>query len=219
MSDVPAIELDRVTVRYGGQVVLDAFSLACRTGERVVLRGPSGSGKTTVLRCLLGFARADCGEVRVEGRPLGPQTVWPLRRRMAYVAQEPDLGEGTVRETIERPFSYKANEHLGGNLDRVGELLRAFRLGDGVMDQEVTTLSGGEKQRVGLVTALLLARPILLLDEPSSALDGDSARAVVDYLATRDDLTLLAVSHDATWSDLAHRTLQMAAGAAQEVSA
>lgn len=214
MPPEPAITIDKLTVRLDDRPVLDGLSLHVARDEKVVLRGRSGSGKTTVLRCVLGFVEPDAGEVRVLGKPVTAETVWEVRRRVAYVAQEPDLGEGTVRETLERPFTYRANADCRDNLLWIGDLFARFLLPESLLEKDVDTLSGGEKQRVGLVAALLLDRPVLLLDEASSALDDDSARAIGSYLAERDDLGILAVAHDAVWTDLADRLVDLPAGGA-----
>ncbi|MBN1919462.1 MAG: ATP-binding cassette domain-containing protein [Verrucomicrobia bacterium] len=189
------IHIEDLTVRFGDKTVLDRFSLRMRAGEKATLTGRSGCGKTTVLRCLLGFVLPDAGTIRIESEELTARSVWRVRTKLAYVAQEPDLGEGTVRDVLERPFDYHANAHLRDNLARTGELFRRFLLPRGLLDEDITDLSGGEKQRVAIVSAMLLDRRILLLDEASSALDKTSEQAIADTLRERADLTVLSVSH------------------------
>ena len=165
-------------------------------GETALLTGPSGCGKSTVLRCLLGFVAPKTGSVRLGGEPLNAETVWHLRRLLAYVGQEPELGTGTVREVLERPFHYRANAGLRDNLKRIGALFERFGLGRALLDKEAGDLSGGEKQRVALIAAILLDRPIFLLDEVTSALDRAGKQNVADYFRSRDDATVLLVAHD-----------------------
>ena len=196
MDTSNALEAKDVTVRFNGQTVLQDFSMALKTGEKAALTGPSGCGKSTVLRCLLGFVAPESGTVAVAGTPLTAETVWGLRRHMAYVGQEPELGDGLVRQFLERPFHYHANAALKGNLQRAPELFEQFGLARALLDKETGDLSGGEKQRVALVSALLLDRRIFLLDEITSALDAASKDAVVDAFRRRDDVTALFVAHD-----------------------
>jgi putative ABC transport system ATP-binding protein len=197
MTDEPnALEAKDVTVRFNGQTVLRDFSMALQAGEKAVLTGPSGCGKSTVLRCLLGFVTPEEGTVLVAGTPLAAETVWCLRRQIAYVGQEPDLGSGLVGQILERPFHYRANAALKSNLRRAPELFETFRLAASLLDKETGNLSGGEKQRVALVSALLLDRRVLLLDEITSALDAKSTDAVADYFRSRDGVTALFVAHD-----------------------
>lgn len=201
------IELEKVRVDFEERTILRDFSLKVNKGEKVLLRGPSGAGKSTVLRCVLGLVKPTEGSVRIDGEEINAHNVWSIRRRLAYVAQEPDMGTGTVREVIERPFEFKANHSLRGNLDRLPELLERFNLPDFLLDKDMATLSGGEKQRFALVSAILLDRPIVLLDEASAALDQENKQAVADFFHDSPHLTVLAVSHDTEWSAFATRSV------------
>lgn len=214
MDRPDTLEIKDVTVRLNRQTILQDFSLSLGTGQKALLTGPSGCGKSTVLRCLLGFVVPQAGSVRIVGEPLTAESVWTLRRRIAYVGQEPDLGAGLVRDILERPFHYRANAALRGNLARVPELFDAFGLARSLLDKEVGDLSGGEKQRVALVSALLLDRNIFLLDEVTSALDPASKRKVIEYLRSRAEATMLFVAHDAESFPFADLIVEMPGGAA-----
>jgi len=169
-------------------------------------QGESGLGKSTLLRCILGFVPFQ-GEISVQGIRLSSRTVWEIRQRIAFVPQEPDLGEGNLREWFERPFTFRANAHLKGALKRLPGLLDQFRLPSGLLDKAVSTLSGGEKQRMALIAALLLERKILLMDEPTSALDEANSERVGAYLQSLEETTLLSVSHDGTLLNLFDRVI------------
>ena len=205
-----AIEIEKLGVRYDGRWVLRGFGLEVLVGEKVSLMGASGSGKSTVLRCVLGLVVPGEGSIRVLGRAVDGRGVWETRRSLAYVAQEPDLGAGTAREALERPFDYRANASLRGNLARLPELLDRFKLPLPLLDKEMSALSGGEKQRIALVSAILLDRPIVLLDEASSALDKDNKQAVAEYLQQAEGLTVLSVSHDTEWLGFSERVVDLA---------
>ncbi len=202
------IEINRLTVRFGEKVPIRYFSLNVAAGERVVITGESGQGKSTLLKCLLGFAFPESGEIRIGGVTLNGETVWHLRRRMAYVPQEPELGEGPLREWFDRPFSFKANASLKENLSRLPGLFERLSLPFSLLDSNLETLSGGEKQRIALIAALLLNREILLLDEPTSALDSKNGHAIVTLLRTLKNVTLLAISHDNGFLKLADRVIR-----------
>ena len=208
-SGEPCIEIENITLRYNEQVLLERFSLKIFKGEKVILTGPSGSGKTTLLRSILGFVVPTEGSIRVLGQPIQPHTVWNLRTFMGYVPQEPELGSGTVRNWLERPFSFKANKPLKGNLKRIPELFRQFFLPLDLLNKDVQVLSGGEKQRVAIISALLLERLILLLDEPTSALDDLSKKKVVEFLRKNRGLTALVVSHDPSVLSLGDRVVDL----------
>ncbi len=210
-DDTFAIQIENLGVRYDGRSVLSGFSLQMKRGEKVTLTGPSGAGKSTVLRCLLGLVVPQQGAIRIYGRALDGQSVWDLRQQIAYVAQEPDLGRGTAREVIGRLFDYRANARLRPNLDRLPQWMERFNLSQGLLDKDMSDLSGGEKQRVALVCALLLDRSIVLLDEASSALDQANKQAVADYFREAGNLTVLSVAHDKEWRTFAHRVIELAA--------
>lgn len=214
MDRPDTLEIKDVTVRLNGQTILQDFSLSLGTGQKALLTGPSGCGKSTVLRCLLGFVVPQAGSVRIVGEPLTAESIWTLRRRIAYVGQEPDLGAGLVRDILERPFHYRANAALRGNLARVPELFDAFGLARSLLDKEVGDLSGGEKQRVALVSALLLDRNIFLLDEVTSALDPTSKRKVIEHFRSCTEATMLFVAHDAESFPFADLIVEMPGGAA-----
>jgi len=185
--------------------------MALTLGTKAVLTGPSGCGKSTVLRCLLGFVAPQIGSVLVNGTVLDAHTVWLLRRHLAYVGQEPELGAGTINEVLERPFHFHANAPLRENLQRVPHLCEQFGLAQALLKKEPGDLSGGEKQRFALISALLLDRTIFLLDEVTSALDRASKKTVLDYFQSRGDVTALFVAHDSEWFAFADQTIDMPA--------
>ena len=207
-----AIEISNISVGFGEKGLFRNLWLKVAEGERVVITGASGMGKSTLLRCILGFTVPESGEILVKGTPVTGETVWRLRTHMAYVPQEPELGEGTLRQWFEQPFSFKANTHLKGNLKRLPGLLQRLSLPTDLLDADLVTLSGGEKQRVALIAALLLEREILLMDEPTSALDKENSLAVVSLLRSQKGLTILSVSHDPHFLDLADRVIPLPPG-------
>lgn len=212
MTTPNALEARNIEIRFGGQVVLHGFSLSLAPGEKALLTGPSGSGKSTVLRCFLGFVVPDGGAMYINGAALTAETVWTLRRQLAYVAQEPDLGTGTATDALERPFHFRANASLRPNLKRIPELLERFRLPGAILQKDVGSLSGGEKQRIALISAILLDRRIFLLDEVTSALDKASRQTIADYFRTREDATMLAVAHDTDVFSFASRIVELSGG-------
>ncbi|MDO3380175.1 ABC transporter ATP-binding protein [Geoalkalibacter halelectricus] len=211
---IPAIEIKGLCVRIGDQQIISNLDLSLEEGQKITLMGRSGSGKSTLLRCLLGFIWPEGGTIRIFGRELTPQSVWQLRAQLAYVAQEPEMGKGKVRTLLEQPFSFRANRNLRDNLHQVPALFERLHLASNLLDKDISHLSGGEKQRVALICALLLKRPILLLDEASSALDPRARDAVIELLRSRADLSVLSISHDQEWLGFSETTFDL--GKAQE---
>ncbi len=203
------VDLNRLHLSFDGQPVLKDLSLSVFHGDKVTLTGPSGSGKSTVLRCILGLVMPDSGTITILGEPVTRYNIWQKRRHIAYVAQEPDLGTGSVKAVIETPFSYRANAGLRDNLARLPEIMERFNLPKLLLDKQINRLSGGEKQRIALTIAILLDRPLVLLDEASSALDTKNKQAVADYFKQAQNTTVLSVAHDSDWLGFATRVVDM----------
>jgi ABC-type multidrug transport system ATPase subunit len=213
MNSGAVIEVRGLGVAFGdGSELFSGLSFVIGGGEKVALTGPSGCGKTTLLRCLTGLVEPTAGEVIIDGVVLNEQTVWDLRGKIGSVPQEPDLGEGTVREFVEGPFGYRINASGVANLARVPDLMQELGLGLDLLDADVGELSGGEKQRVALVSALVLDRSILLLDEVVSALDGESAERVFGLLSGLHDVTVVGVVHDGARMPFATREIAVCGG-------
>ena len=185
----PAIAVHALRIRRGGNLVLPGIDLTIARGRLTGLLGPSGSGKTTLMRCIVGVQIVESGMVAVLGEPAGSPS---LRRRIGYVTQAPSVYDDlTVRENL-RYFV----EVLGAPRSSVDEAIRTVDLG-GHEDQVVRTLSGGERARVSLATALLGRPEVLVLDEPTVGLDPVLRRdlwATFHRLAA-DGVTLLVSSH------------------------
>ncbi len=169
--------------------MLDGLDLELPEGRLSGLLGPSGSGKTTLMRAIVGVQVVAGGSVQVLGLPAGSP---PLRHRVGYVTQAPSVyADLTVRENL-RYFA----DVLGAGRGAVDDAIRSVDLG-GHEDQVVRTLSGGERSRVSLATALLGRPDLLVLDEPTVGLDPVLRR---DLWATfhrlvADGATLLVSSH------------------------
>jgi ABC-2 type transport system ATP-binding protein len=189
MSADATIVVRDLRVRRGGTLVLPGISLEVRGGIVTGMLGPSGSGKTTLMRAIVGVQVVESGTTNVLGLAAGSPE---LRRRVGYVTQEPSVyADLSVRENL-RYFARIADVPPG----RVDEALATVDLGPQA-DQLVHTLSGGERSRVSLATALLGRPEVLVLDEPTVGLDPvlrrDLWRTFHDLAAT--GVTLLVSSH------------------------
>ena len=158
-----AVEVDRLRVVRGGRVVIPGLSLELPRGRITGLLGPSGCGKTTQMRSSVGVQVVDAGSVRVLGEPAGAPA---LRPRVGYVTQAPSVyGDLTVSENL-RYFA----RVLGASRERVAEVLATVGLTEFGADV-VDRLSGGQRARASLATALLGDPELLVLDEPTVGLD------------------------------------------------
>ncbi|MEV6942714.1 thiol reductant ABC exporter subunit CydD [Streptomyces sp. NPDC051172] len=184
---VPAggIAFEGVTVRYPGRSddAVSGVSFAVEPGETVALVGSSGAGKSTLLNALLGFVRPTEGRVRVGGADLAEVDLEQWRSRIAWVPQRPHLFAGTIDENVRLARPDADDTAVRKALSDAGALEFVDALPGGaetVLGEDGAGLSAGQRQRLALARAFLADRPVLLLDEPTAALDGATEAEVVE---------------------------------------
>lgn len=194
----PLLELRGLAVSAGETLLIEGLSAVVRAGGVVAIQGPSGCGKTTLLRAIAGLIDVTAGEVLLEGRT-PDDWGWPrYRSQVALMLQRPVLYPGPVRDALRRPFSYRAATAAYDEAAAIA-LLDRLGLASEVLDQETSTLSEGQQQRVSFARSLLIGPRALLLDEPASALDAAAAARLETVLrerVERDGLAVVIVSHD-----------------------
>ncbi len=181
-------EAQNVIYRYQDVTALNGLTLSVRQGQRIAILGANGSGKSTLLRLLDGLYFPESGTINVFGEPLSEQSLqdeefaFSFRRRVALVFQNPDvqLFNPTVFDEIAfGPLQLRwPKEEIR---ERVGEILETMELTH-LKDRSPHRLSGGEKKRVALASVLVLDPEVLLLDEPTAALDPWSQSQLIDFL-------------------------------------
>lgn len=214
------IELDGVAVRYEGrgEDSPGPVSLTVEPGECVALTGPSGAGKSTLLQVLLGFVTPSAGRVRVGDADLAGLAPEQWRERIAWVPQRPHLFAGTIAENVRLARPGAADAEVTAALVDAGawEFVRALPRGaDTLLGEGGVGLSAGQRQRLALARAFLADRPVLLLDEPTAALDGETEAAVVEAVRRLAvGRTVLLVVHRPALLALADRVVSVGAGPA-----
>ncbi|MFI8868560.1 thiol reductant ABC exporter subunit CydD [Streptomyces sp. NPDC053707] len=203
-QDVPPslrLELDGVTVRHEGRTEpsLDAASLVVEQGETVALVGPSGIGKSTLLSVVLGFTAPDEGRVRVGGVDLSSLSPERWREQIAWVPQRPHLFAGTIAENVRLARPDADDAAVMAALREAGAYDFVAALPDGMgteLGEDGAGLSAGQRQRLALARAFLADRPLLLLDEPTASLDGETEAGIVDAVRRlAEGRTVLLVVH------------------------
>ncbi|MFD5592845.1 thiol reductant ABC exporter subunit CydD [Streptomyces griseorubiginosus] len=213
---VGALTFERVTVRYpgrSGDAVTDvSFEIA--SGETVALVGPSGAGKSTLLNVLLGFVRPAEGRVRIGEADLAEVDLAEWRSRIAWVPQRPQLFAGTIAENVRLARPDADDTAVRQALADAGarEFVDALPLGaDTVLGEDGAGLSAGQRQRLALARAFLADRPVLLLDEPTAALDGATeAEVVAAVRRLAAGRTVLLVVHRPALLGVADRVVRLA---------
>ncbi len=180
------LELKDIVVRQDGREVLRVPHLRIRRGDRLAVIGRSGAGKSTLIDLIAGFLKPSEGEILLDGIPLYSYSVEKWREVVGYVPQEVYVFDGSLRE------------NLGGADGKLLQDIQLTHLMDRLDEDTVNlkdTLSGGEKQRIGIARVLARKPSLLLMDEPTSALDTKSENALGGILRGLKDITLVVVAH------------------------
>jgi len=162
----------------GAGWLLEDVSLQLMPGARLALRGPSGAGKTLLLRSLALLDPVDAGQVLYHGQPVRREEVPPFRARVIYLHQSPVMLGQTVEEALRRPFGLGVHRRRSFDRARIVGWLGKLGRDESFLQQAAGELSGGERQLVALLRAMQLEPEVLLLDEPTAALDAKAAAAV-----------------------------------------
>ncbi len=194
-----SIEFENIVKSYNDKLVIHDLSLALPAAATTAIVGESGSGKSTLLQLVNGLILPDSGTVRVHGELLDYSRLTTLRRSMGYAVQGAGLFPHlTVRENVvlmARKEGWSARKIS----ERYDNLLSLFDLDDELSGRYPHSLSGGQEQRVGLCRAMMLDPPLLLLDEPFSALDLITRESIYDEMLRLENSTaksILLVTHD-----------------------
>ncbi len=198
----PLIEATNLGRRHpnGTEWLLREVSIEVCAGQRIALIGPSGAGKTLLLRALAMLDPADSGEIRWQGVTVAGSAIPSYRSRTIYLHQRPEPIEGTVERFFRQPFELKIHHDNAFDRDRVVGYLDALGRGESFLKKPGRDLSGGEGQIAMLIRALQLDPQVLLLDEPTAALDAHAATEVEELLTqwvkTNGQRAFVWVSHD-----------------------
>jgi ATP-binding cassette subfamily B protein len=208
------VEFEDVTLSFGrGAPALEHLSFTVQAGEVLAIVGPSGSGKSTVADLLLRLLDPDSGVVRIDGHDVRNLRLDDLRRRVALVDQEPCLFHATIAENIRyaRPDATDADVATAARQAALESFIE--RLPDRyqtVVGERGTTLSAGERQRIATARAFLADPSILILDEPSAALDPAAERQVAEgYEAVMRGRTTIVITHRLELARRADRVLEL----------
>lgn len=189
------VKFDQVTFQPGDTALLKDISFSIYANEMIRVEGPSGSGKSTLLRLIAALIPRNSGEINYLDQPLEEVAYQTYRQNISYVAQNPLLFGETIRDNFE--LVYEAHDK-DFDENPVLSYMKDFGLSHIALDKSIHKISGGEKQRIGLIRHLLFPPKVLLLDEITSSLDEDNRELVwqilLDY-KEKHGVTILWISH------------------------
>jgi len=218
-----AVAFNEVTVDLGRGAVLKAASFSVAPGERVALVGPSGSGKSTVADLLLRLLDPDGGKITVDGHDLRDVALDDLRRHVVLVDQEPFVFHATVGDNIRyaRPDATADEVREAADAAGLGDFIARLPQGWAtVVGERGTALSAGERQRIAIARALLANPSVLVLDEPTAALDPATERHVLaGYERVMRGRTTIVITHRMRLAAAADRVLAIGADGTIEEAA
>lgn len=207
------VEFENVSFKYGDdeQNVLKNISFKIKAGEKVAFIGKVGSGKTTIEKLAAGLYSATEGSVKIDGIDINQINPANLRSNLAYVSQEITLFRGTVKENIIYKAPYVDDELIqkAAKASLVYDFISKHPQGyDMPIQERGAGLSGGQKQKIAIARAILLDSPIVIMDEPTNALDNQTESKLVKNLKDyTKDKTLLLVTHKQSLLSLVDRII------------
>lgn len=194
------IVFEDVTFSYNDDFpVIKNFNLVIKKGQRIGICGPTGCGKSTIVSLIARFYDPVSGRILIDGTDISEFTLDGLREQIAFVLQDTVLFYGSIRENIAygRPEATEDEIIEAAKLANIYELIQRLPHGlDTLVGERGVTLSGGERQRIGIARAVVRNSPILILDEPTSSLDAESEKIVLEALEKlMKGRTVITIAH------------------------
>jgi subfamily B ATP-binding cassette protein MsbA len=215
------IAFERVAFGYDPAVpVLRDITFTISPGQMVGIVGATGSGKSTIASLISRFRDPDAGSITVDGMDIGDYKLRGLRSQIGFVLQDTVLLRGTVRDNIAfgRPDATEDNIIQAAKLANAHEFITRMPDGyDSLIGDRGMTLSGGQRQRIGIARALIRNNPILILDEPTAALDAESEELVIEALERLTaGRTVITIAHRLSTLRNAHKIIVIKDGVVAE---
>lgn len=190
------LEIKNLTFSVDEKEILSNISFQVKKGELVTISGPSGSGKSTLLKLVANMLPITSGNILFNNQSMTEYQPTVYHQAVSYFFQSPVLFGETVRDNLSFPYEIRQIEF---DKEHAISLLKDVQLDQSFLDKKITSLSGGEKQRVAFVRNLLFLPEVLLLDEVTSALDEENSQiihSIISKLNKENNVTILWITHD-----------------------
>ncbi|WP_372753330.1 ATP-binding cassette domain-containing protein [Labilibaculum sp.] len=197
------IKCERISLSFPNQLICKNLSFTINKGESICFSGPSGKGKSSLLKVLMGFLSPQSGRIAIDGVELNSATIDLIRHKMTWLPQNSNLPVDSANELVEL---LQLNTEQMTNFQHFLDLLA---VADSAGDKSFMEISGGQKQRVVMAACLSLDKPILLLDEPVSALDDHSIDLLFSTLNSLHNKTIVSTSHNQKWIKYCNQKIEL----------
>lgn len=205
----PLLDVQDVAFSVGDRQLLKPVSLQLNQGDCVLLTGPSGSGKSTFLKILASLITPTSGQLFFRNSDITTLRAEAYRQQVSYCFQTPQLFGQTVYDNLALPWQIRRQKP---QRDKLVAALESVNLSPDMLNKPVEQLSGGEKQRVGLLRNLQFMPEVLLLDEVTSALDEEnrlSVLSLINRIAADEKVAVVRISHDVNDIQQAEQVLRL----------
>ena len=205
------LHINNACIAFGTEVLFSGFEMKLEKGETACIVGQSGCGKTSLLNAVMGFVPLYEGTIKVGGTLLDKSTIDLVRRQIAWIPQELALPFEWVKEMVSLPFELKVNRSVPFSEERLFMCFDELGLEHELYFKRVNEVSGGQRQRIMLAVAALLNKPLIVIDEPPSALDTGSTDKVLAFFRRQAEkgAAVLAVSHDKDFASGCHYLIEL----------
>ncbi|MGC0876030.1 iron ABC transporter ATP-binding protein FetA [Pantoea agglomerans] len=205
----PLLDVQDVAFSVGDRQLLKPVSLQLYQGDCVLLTGPSGSGKSTFLKILASLITPTSGQLFFRNSEITTLKAEDYRQQVSYCFQTPQLFGQTVYDNLALPWQIRRQKP---QRDKLVAALESVNLSPDMLNKSVEQLSGGEKQRVGLLRNLQFMPEVLLLDEVTSALDEEnrlSVLSLINRISAEEKVAVVRISHDVNDIQQAEQVLRL----------
>lgn len=205
------LEVNDISIQYGGEQVLQNFSCKIEKGRLACIVGRSGCGKTSLLKALIGLAPIVGGKIRVGNVMLDENTCMSVRKNVAYLPQELSFPNDAVMDVVYQTLRIGGVRNVRLSIPQLHRNLQRLGLEPELLDKHMAEISGGQRQRMMIATLAMLDKQLWLLDEPTAALDETSRDLVIRFLIDEQQRgkTIVAVSHDAVFASRCSTVIQL----------